>query len=140
MPSDTEQHHKTLQFYSLVKLTIFKGELYSGGERGIRTLGTLLTYTRFPSVRLKPLGHLSNAREVIAKFSEQARPKAEKINFLSQPTSGLRALWIKRAMASGFLIPGALSTPDDTSTAGAPVIATAWLTFSGFKPPANIHA
>ncbi len=29
------------------------------GEGGIRTHGTLLTYTRFPSVRLKPLGHLS---------------------------------------------------------------------------------
>ena len=32
-----------------------------GGESGIRTHGTLLTYTRFPSVRLKPLGHLSTA-------------------------------------------------------------------------------
>src|SRR4051794_16448740 len=31
----------------------------AGGERGIRTLETLLTFTRFPSVRLKPLGHLS---------------------------------------------------------------------------------
>src|SRR3954452_12219300 len=31
----------------------------TGGESGIRTHGTLLTYTRFPSVRLKPLGHLS---------------------------------------------------------------------------------
>src|ERR1700722_19398329 len=30
----------------------------SGGESGIRTHGTL-RYTRFPSVRLKPLGHLS---------------------------------------------------------------------------------
>ena len=30
----------------------------NGGERGIRTLGTS-RYTRFPSVRLKPLGHLS---------------------------------------------------------------------------------
>ena len=29
-----------------------------GGETGIRTLDTL-RYTRFPSVRLKPLGHLS---------------------------------------------------------------------------------
>ena len=28
-------------------------------EEGIRTLDTLLTHTRFPSVRLKPLGHLS---------------------------------------------------------------------------------
>lgn len=29
-----------------------------GGETGIRTLDTL-RYTRFPSVRLQPLGHLS---------------------------------------------------------------------------------
>ena len=29
------------------------------GEGGIRTRGKLLTYTRFPSVLLKPLGHLS---------------------------------------------------------------------------------
>lgn len=42
-------------------MTIFRGD--AGGERGIRTLGTLLTYTRFPSVRLKPLGHLSCERE-----------------------------------------------------------------------------
>src|ERR1700723_2047589 len=32
----------------------------SGGESGIRTHGTL-RYTRFPSVRLKPLGHLSRS-------------------------------------------------------------------------------
>ena len=31
-----------------------------GGERGIRTLDTLLTYTHFPGVRLQPLGHLSD--------------------------------------------------------------------------------
>ena len=31
----------------------------NGGESGIRTRDTLLEYTRFPSVRLKPLGHLS---------------------------------------------------------------------------------
>src|SRR3989344_1356055 len=30
-----------------------------GGEGGIRTLGTLLAYTHFPGVLLKPLGHLS---------------------------------------------------------------------------------
>src|SRR5437016_5136462 len=30
-----------------------------GGESGIRTHEALLTLTRFPSVRLKPLGHLS---------------------------------------------------------------------------------
>ena len=32
---------------------------YSCREEGIRTLVTLLVLTRFPSVRLKPLGHLS---------------------------------------------------------------------------------
>src|SRR5688572_6691108 len=38
-----------------------------GGERGIRTLDTLLTYTRFPSVRLKPLGHLSAAAAILTR-------------------------------------------------------------------------
>ena len=28
--------------------------LFSGGERGIRTLGTVLAFTRFPVVRLRP--------------------------------------------------------------------------------------
>ena len=32
--------------------------IQSGGERGIRTLDTL-PHTRFPIVRLRPLGHLS---------------------------------------------------------------------------------
>ena len=35
-----------------------------GGESGIRTHGTVLPYTRFPSVRLKPLGHLSGAHRL----------------------------------------------------------------------------
>lgn len=34
-----------------------------GGERGIRTLDTLLTYTRFPGVLLQPLGHLTTLLE-----------------------------------------------------------------------------
>ncbi len=33
-----------------------------GGEGGIRTLGTLLTYTHFPGVLLQPLGHLSGGK------------------------------------------------------------------------------
>ncbi len=47
--------------------------MMSGGETGIRTLGTLLTYTRFPSVRLKPLGHLSGTGLVIPTLAKQAR-------------------------------------------------------------------
>jgi hypothetical protein len=34
-------------------------EIYCSGERGIRTLDTLLEYTHFPGVLLRPLGHLS---------------------------------------------------------------------------------
>jgi hypothetical protein len=34
-----------------------------GGERGIRTLDTLLTYTHFPGVLLKPLGHFTKATD-----------------------------------------------------------------------------
>ena len=44
------------------------------GESGIRTRGTLLEYTHFPGVLLKPLGHLSFAflspqtlSEIVAK-------------------------------------------------------------------------
>ncbi len=37
-----------------------KQPLICGGEGGIRTLDTLLTYTHFPGVRLQPLGHLSS--------------------------------------------------------------------------------
>ncbi len=33
--------------------------LNGGGEGGIRTLGTGIPHTRFPSVHLQPLGHLS---------------------------------------------------------------------------------
>jgi hypothetical protein len=38
-----------------------------GGERGIRTPDRLLTYTRFPGVRLKPLIHLSGGTRIIAE-------------------------------------------------------------------------
>ncbi|CAG9273331.1 hypothetical protein PUN4_770056 [Paraburkholderia unamae] len=38
-----------------------------GGETGIRTPDRLLTYTRFPGVRLKPLIHLSGGRRIIAE-------------------------------------------------------------------------
>ena len=36
-----------------------------GGERGIRTLGTLLTLTHFPGEHLQPLSHLSERRIII---------------------------------------------------------------------------
>ena len=44
---------------------------FFGGERGIRTLDKLLTYTHFPGVLLKPLGHLSlNGLTKVQFFSD----------------------------------------------------------------------
>jgi hypothetical protein len=45
-----------------------------GGQTGIRTLDTL-RYTRFPSVRLQPLGHLSTAQLNLLNLT-QSRPLA----------------------------------------------------------------
>ena len=42
----------------------------TGGEGGIRTRGGLLTHTRFPGVRLKPLIHLSVEPGIVAALSE----------------------------------------------------------------------
>ena len=44
-------------------------EMCPSREKGIRTPDTLL-YTRFPSVRLKPLGHLSVAAAKVYFFSK----------------------------------------------------------------------
>jgi hypothetical protein len=41
------------------KLIRIENRDVTGGEGGIRTLDRLLTYTHFPGVLLKPLGHLS---------------------------------------------------------------------------------
>ena len=38
------------------------------GEKGIRTLGTLVGYIRFPSVHLRPLGHLSGWCDTEQKY------------------------------------------------------------------------
>ena len=50
--------NKNQKILKIRKPLLSKG-FSNGGERGIRTPGTLLAYTRFPSVHLKPLGHLS---------------------------------------------------------------------------------
>ena len=39
----------------------------SGGEGGIRTRGGILSHTRFPGVRLKPLIHLSRRGRILAE-------------------------------------------------------------------------
>ena len=56
-----------LEGFMFGKLLKGQGLKSYGGETGIRTLDTL-RYTRFPSVRLQPLGHLSaNQRLALIK-------------------------------------------------------------------------
>ncbi len=47
------------EFIPLGRLSVFALLCTCGGEGGIRTRGTVLAHTRFPSERLKPLSHLS---------------------------------------------------------------------------------
>src|SRR5205814_3042588 len=57
----------------------------TGGESGIRTHGTLLTYTRFPSVRLKPLGHLSGRSGFNASAAQRATLLGRLLQLLEYP-------------------------------------------------------
>src|SRR6478735_1055545 len=52
------------------------------GRGGIRTHGTLLTYTHFPGVRLKPLGHPSNGTS-INNLSNQKGPELTQALFFN---------------------------------------------------------
>ena len=52
-----QQDLKCIKRFIIIGLSIL-----IGGERGIRTLDTLLTYTRFPGVLFQPLRHLSVLR------------------------------------------------------------------------------
>jgi hypothetical protein len=46
-------------FHPIVVFVLLGESFGYGGRGGIRTLDTLITYTHFPGVRLKPLGHPS---------------------------------------------------------------------------------
>ena len=54
------------------------------GESGIRTRGTLLEYTHFPGVLLKPLGHLSKMPYPTPLLSKNQLTKLHKISILQQ--------------------------------------------------------
>ena len=53
--------------------TELRSHTKTGGERGIRTLDGLLTHTPLAGARLRPLGHLSGARNLplISQFSDR---------------------------------------------------------------------
>ena len=55
--NEKPRQHWCVAGYPLLLTASFASIL--GGEGGIRTRGTVVPYTRFPGVHLKPLGHLS---------------------------------------------------------------------------------
>ena len=59
MSPDNGAESKTAPNNDTLNLYVLDFIVFIGGQRGIRTPDTLFTYTRFPGVRLQPLGHLS---------------------------------------------------------------------------------
>jgi hypothetical protein len=67
-----------------------------GGERGIRTLDTLLEYARFPGVCLKPLGHLSRNLPTVDRIRINAlfhKPASKASPDLCQNRGPSAGLW-----------------------------------------------
>src|SRR6185312_11315911 len=91
------------------------------GRGGIRTHGTLLTYTHFPGVRLKPLGHPSQHR-FAARSGE---------SFLSD-CGQLGSAWSTEEVLSGQ---GEIRTLD-TGFTGMPVFETGAFNHSATCPAA----
>ena len=59
-----------------IKPLVIKGFInHPGGEGGIRTRGRILSYTRFPGVRLKPLIHLSRRGRILAEAASINKPR-----------------------------------------------------------------
>ncbi len=50
------------------KIQVFRLGFFCGGERGIRTLGTVLAFTRFPIVRLRPAQPTVHIRNIPDTF------------------------------------------------------------------------
>ena len=56
---ETNKKARIVRAFEPLSLGLVVREKVIGGEIGIRTLDTLLTYTHFPGVLLQPLGHLT---------------------------------------------------------------------------------
>ena len=64
--------------YSAIQITD-TGSTEIGGEGGIRTLDRLLTYTHFPGVLLKPLGHLSGRLQCLSSAWSDSGPNQKRL-------------------------------------------------------------
>src|SRR5262249_18240188 len=110
-------------------------------ERGI-VLGFGVSLLELEDDRHQRLGN--EAAAVDAEVSALVRPGAERVGFVLDGharlatrgvSSASRAARMKARILSGSFTPGARSTPDDTSTAGARVIRSASATLPGSSPP-----
>ena len=76
-------------------------------ERGIRTLDTELPYTRFPGVRLQPLGHLSDTHIFISK---QNSAKADfQLSLLNSPLTSQYNIRTKGYIFVNMLLPRSIT-------------------------------
>src|SRR5262249_13595174 len=111
-----------------------------GLEIGIR-LGPRIGLLQLEHERHQRLGDETAA--IDAEMTALVRPGAERVGLLNRhavlamPGGGApcRAARMKVRIRSTSFSPGARSTPEDTSTPGAPVIASAATTLSGSSPP-----
>ena len=78
--------------------TIYKTKI-CGGERGIRTLERLLTFTHFPGVLLQPLGHLTAELSIIAKRIALLKSRG-RVTYLSKILNTRRYCRINRGSNS----------------------------------------
>src|SRR6476469_224009 len=96
-------------------------------ESGVRTHGTLLTYTRFPSVRLKPLGHLS-----VLRANSKCKMQNAKLSVALNSAFCILHFAFSRASASRNGGEGGIRTPDTRE--GITVFETAAFNHSATSP------
>ena len=77
-----------------------------GGERGIRTLDTLLTYTPLAGARLQPLGHFS-VNFLLGRWddSETTMPPYSSGGIISHQEKNQRPLSLESPPAGAFSAP-----------------------------------
>ena len=89
---------KALDPFTIYNLPSTKQKI-CGGERGIRTLERLLTFTHFPGVLLQPLGHLTAELSIIAKQIALLKSRG-RVTYLSKIMNTRRYCRINRGSNS----------------------------------------
>jgi hypothetical protein len=111
------------------------------GRGGIRTHGTLLTYTHFPGVRLKPLGHPSSTSFYCADHRRPADKHRVEASSLHRQDRDGASRWEARLRTANNWVPTAVArdTTDrerfELSIPGSPVCRFSRPVPSTTRPP-----